>query len=217
MRVNGRVVRELGTLVGTDDRVEVDGSIVRADRAFRYVVLHKPVGAVTTMHDPQGRRTVAQLVPPGSRVVPVGRLDYESSGVLLLTNDGALANRLLHPKYGVEKTYRAVVTGRLSPADLKALRDGIDLAGVRAASAGLRVVAHRRSSSVVDIVVHEGRNRLVRRMFEALGHPVVRLIRLRFGPIALGGLLPGATRALFPRELRALQAHRDEDSRGNGS
>src|SRR5581483_7986273 len=125
VRINGRVVRELGTIVRPGDLVEADGVTVSAE-ALRYVVLHKPAGVMTTMRDPQGRRTVAQLVPEGARVVPVGRLDFDTSGVLLLTNDGDLANRLLHPKFGVEKTYRAVVAGRLSPADMRKLGEGVD-------------------------------------------------------------------------------------------
>jgi len=207
VRMNGRVVRELGTIVRPGDLVEADGVTVSAE-ALRYVVLHKPAGVMTTMRDPQGRRTVAQLVPEGARVVPVGRLDFDTSGVLLLTNDGDLANRLLHPKFGVEKTYRAVVAGRLSPADMRKLGEGVDAGDLHAGPAKVRVVAAGHERSVVDVTIHEGRNRQVRRMFEALGHPVRQLARLRFGPIALGGLAPGRTRALSPRERAALEAHR---------
>jgi 23S rRNA pseudouridine2605 synthase len=208
VRVNRLVVRKLGTLVCPSDRVEIGGKHVRPAEERAYVVMHKPAGVVTTMRDPQGRRTVAQLLRRGPRVVPVGRLDYDTSGVLLLTDDGALAHRLSHPRFGVEKTYRAVIEGRLSALDARRLRSGAAL-GFQAAQAKLRIVAARRDASVVDITIHEGRNRQVRRMFEAVGHPVVRLARLRFGPISLGDLAPGRTRQLTKSERRALERYRD--------
>ena len=197
-------MRELGTLVGTGDRVTVDG-VAACVQEHAYLVLHKPAGVVTTMRDPQGRRTIAELLPKTPRVVPVGRLDYDTSGVLLLTNDGDLANRLLHPRFGVEKVYRATIRGRLGAADVTALRTGIDLDDFRAAGVNVRVVAVRREQSVVDVTLHEGRNRQVRRMFEAVGHPVIVLTRMRFGPIALGALAPGRTRELSQRERRSLE------------
>jgi 23S rRNA pseudouridine2605 synthase len=208
VRVNGRVVRELGTLVHAGDRIDVDGTPIPAAQEPAYVVLHKPVGVVTTMRDPQGRRTVAELLPAGPRVVPVGRLDYDTSGVLLLTNDGELGNRLLHPRFGVEKTYRAEIRGRLSAVDVRRINDGVELDEFRTAGARLRVVSVRRGHSVVDITVHEGRNRQVRRMFESLGHPVIGLVRLRFGPVSLGDLAPGQTRPLSKKERAALEIHR---------
>ena len=219
VRVNGRIVRELGTIVAPGDSIEADGAMVRAE-ARRYVVLHKPAGVVTTMRDPQGRRTVAELMTPGPRVVPVGRLDFDTSGVLLLTNDGDLANRLLHPKFGVEKTYRAVIAGRLSAAAVRQLGEGVDFGDLHAAPAKVRVVAAGRDRSVVDVTIHEGRNRQVRRMFDALGYPVRQLTRLRFGPIALGALASGHTRGLSSRERAALETHRaaaSEVRRADGS
>lgn len=206
VRVNGKIVRELGTSVGEGDRVEVAGRRVELQAERAYLVMHKPVNVVTTMRDPQKRRTVAELIPKAlPRVVPVGRLDYDTSGVLLLTNDGALANVLTHPRFGVEKIYRAVVSGRLAPAEIARLQGGVQLDEFRAAGARVRVVAVRRDSSVLDITIHEGKNRQVRRMLEAVGHPVVGLARLRFGPIALGDLRPGGTRSVTERELRALR------------
>ena len=202
VRVNGKVVRELGTTVDPADRVDVSGKVVVFEQAPAYLLMHKPVNVVTTMHDPQGRRTVAQLIPKGlPRVVPVGRLDYDTSGVLLLTNDGELANRLTHPRYGVEKTYRAVIRGKLTPAELKQLQAGVQLDEHRAGEARLRVVASARETSVLDLTIHEGKNRQVRRMFEAVGHPVLELVRLRFGPLKLGDLPPGHSRPLTEREL----------------
>jgi len=216
VRVNGRPVRELGTTVGEGDRVEVDGAGAVQPTPFRYIVAHKPVRMVTTMRDPEGRRTVASLVPKGGpRLVPVGRLDYDTSGVLLMTNDGDLANVLTHPRFGVEKTYRAVVRGRLAPGDVRALLEGIRLPEGGAAPAKLRVVSTSRGYSELDITIHEGRNRQVRRMLEATEHPVVSLARLRFGPISLGDLPAGAVRDATPRELRALRVVADGAARAD--
>jgi 23S rRNA pseudouridine2605 synthase len=209
VRVNGKIVRELGTSVEAGDRVDVSGTIVKLNETATTLVLHKPAGVMTTMHDPEGRRTVADLIPKGTpRVVPVGRLDYDTSGVLLLSNDGELANKLTHPRFGVDKTYRAVVEGRLLPDEVKRLQNGVWIEEFKAQGAEIRVVAVRRESAVVDLTIHEGKNRQVRRMFEAVGHPVIALARLRFGPIRLGDLPPGQTRPLTEREERMLEALR---------
>jgi 23S rRNA pseudouridine2605 synthase len=208
VRVNGRIVRELGRLVDTTDRVEVDGRAVEPATEATYLLLNKPLGVVTTMRDPQGRRTVADLLPGGVRVVPVGRLDYATSGALLLTDDGELAHRLLHPRFGVEKTYRAAIAGRLSAEDVRRLNRGIALGDFRAAGAKVRILSAGRDGSVVDVTIHEGRNRQIRRMFEALGHRVVALTRTRFGPLRLGSLAPGRARPLTPKERAALERHR---------
>jgi pseudouridine synthase len=201
VRVNGKVVRELGTVVSSDDRVDVSGAPVVVHTEESYLVMHKPVNVMTTMRDPEGRRTVAELLPKGlPRVVPVGRLDYDTSGVLLFTNDGELANVLTHPRFGVDKTYRAVVKGRLMPEEVRRLQSGVMLEEFRAAGAQLKVVATRRDTSVIDMTVHEGKNRQVRRMFDAVGHPVVALARLRFGRIRLGDLPPGQSRPLTEKE-----------------
>ena len=200
-------MRELGTSVDNDAHVEVDGRVVRPAIEKTYVVLHKPAGVMTTMRDPEGRRTVAQIVRGAgirARVVPVGRLDYDTSGVLLLTDDGETANVLTHPRFGVEKTYRATVRGRLDRDAVETILRGVRLDEGRAAPAHLRVVATRRDVSLIDLTIHEGRNRQVRRMFEATGHPVVALARLRFGPIALGDLPVGGVRTLTERERAAL-------------
>lgn len=196
----------MGTVVSESDRVELDGRIVRPNVERTYVVLHKPAAVMTTMRDPQGRRTVAALVPKGiARVVPVGRLDYDTTGVLLLTDDGELAHLLTHPRFGVEKTYRATIEGRLTPPEIEVLRRGIRLEDFRAGGTRIRVVAARASATVLDITIHEGKNRQVRRMFEAMGHRVLALSRLRFGPIRLGSLPAGHTRPVTGRELAQLR------------
>jgi 23S rRNA pseudouridine2605 synthase len=206
VRVNGKPVRELGTIVSTEDRIDVSGTPVRLQEEPAYLLMHKPAGVMTTMRDPQGRRTVADIIPKGvPRVVPVGRLDYDTSGVLLLTNDGELANVLTHPRFGVEKTYRAVVKGRLMPEEIAKLRSGVLLEDFRASGAQLRIVATRRETSIVDITIHEGKNRQVRRMFDAVDHPVVALARLRFGPLKLGDLPPGHSRPLTAKEVSQLR------------
>jgi pseudouridine synthase len=205
--INGRVVRELGTSVAQDDVVSVRGRRITPVSAPTYLVVHKPLNVMTTMHDPQGRRTIASLLPKEfPRVVPVGRLDYDTSGVLLMTNDGRLAYVLTHPKFGVRKTYRVTVAGRLQALEIKRLRDGLPLSGIKTAGAALRALAVRSDASIVDLTIHEGRNRQVRRMFEALGHPVLALARIRFGPIKLGQLPPGEVRPASLPEIAALRA-----------
>lgn len=206
VRVNGVVVRQLGTLVSAADVIEVGSTRISIEARRAYVLLNKPVNVVTTMRDPQGRRTVADLIPKGlPRIVPVGRLDYDTSGALLLTNDGELANALTHPRFGVEKTYRALVKGRLAPAEIERLQSGVRLEEFQAQGARVRVLSVRADSSVADVTIHEGKNRQVRRMFEAIGHPVLSLARLRFGPLKLGDLPPGRSRPLTERELGQLR------------
>jgi len=208
VRVNGKLVRELGSRVEDGDRVEVNAkTVVMPQREV--LVLHKPLGVVTTMSDPEGRRTVEDIVREhrgarSARLVPVGRLDYDTSGVLLLTNDGDLAYALTHPRFGVDKVYRATLRGRLEPEMVEKLRRGIFLEGRRTSPAMLRVVSVSRDRSVVDLTLHEGRYRQVRRMFEVVGHPLVSLERLRFGPVSLGSLRPAHLRELTPSERKAL-------------
>ncbi len=204
--VNGKPVRELGSSVTEADLVTVRGRKVQLTGEFEYLVLHKPVNVMTTMRDPQGRRTIVSLLAKDlPRVVPVGRLDYDTSGVLLLTNDGELAHILTHPKFGVQKTYRVTVHGRLQRDDVKRLREGLSLDGVKSAGAQLRAVAVRSAASIIDLTIHEGRNRQVRRMFEVLGHPVLTLVRMRFGPLRIGELPVGGIRRASEREIAALR------------
>jgi len=198
--VNG-VVAELGRRVDPDrDEIEVDGALVAVAPGLVHYLLNKPAGVITTAADPQGRPTVVGLVPDEPRVFPVGRLDADTEGLLILTNDGALAQRLTHPRYGVEKEYVAEVVGAPSPAAVRALRRGVELDDGMTEPARVALVA----PSVLRIVIHEGRNRQVRRMCEAVGHPVSRLVRIRIGPIADRRLGPGRWRPLAAEEVRAL-------------
>jgi 23S rRNA pseudouridine2605 synthase len=190
----------LNTVVGAHDRVAVDGKPVARQR-LAYVLLHKPAGVVTTARDPQGRPTVVELVPAEPRVVPVGRLDADTTGALLLTNDGPLAHRLAHPRYGVEKTYVAEVEGDPDEDALRALRDGLELEDGRTAPAKARRLGPGR----VELVLHEGRKHQVKRMLAAVGHPVVRLHRSAYAGLTLEGLEePGEWRELRPDEAHAL-------------
>jgi pseudouridine synthase len=186
-------------------KVEVDGVEVNLDPNVRYFAFHKPVGVVTTMRDPQGRPDLRAYLPSeGPRVFPVGRLDRESEGLLLLTNDGELANRLLHPRYGVEKEYLAEVRGRPTARHAARLRAGVDLDDGPAAARRARVVDARGDRGALLVVMTEGRKREVRRMLAAVDLPVVRLIRLRIGPVRLGRMAPGTLRELTHDEVRAL-------------
>jgi len=198
--VNGAVAA-LGRRIDPErDEIEVDGALVGVAPGLVHYLLNKPAGVITTAADPQGRPTVVELVPDEPRVFPVGRLDADTEGLLILTNDGALAERLTHPRFGVEKEYVAEVRGAPSPGTVRALRRGVALDDGVTAPAKVALV----SPSVLRLVIHEGRNRQVRRMCEAVGHPVVRLVRIRIGPVADRRLAPGRWRPLDPEEVRAL-------------
>ena len=199
--VNGDVA-ELGRRVDPErDRVVVDGVPIGVRPGLVHYLLNKPPGVVTTASDPQRRPTVVELVPAEPRVFPVGRLDLDTEGLLLLTNDGDLANRIAHPSHGVPKEYLAEVEREPSRGALRRLREGVELADGITAPAQASLVA----PTLVRLIIHEGRNRQVRRMLEAVGHPVVRLIRTRIGPIADQRLAPGRWRPLTNDELRSLE------------
>jgi 23S rRNA pseudouridine2605 synthase len=200
VKVNG-VPAVLGQRVDpTRDRIELDGVALPVLPGLVHYVINKPTGVLTTADDPQGRPTVVGLVPDVPRVFPVGRLDADSEGLLILTNDGDLAQRLSHPSFGVEKEYLAEVEGTPSAGALRRLREGVELEDGMTAPATVGVV----SPGVLRIVIHEGRNRQIRRMTEAVGHPVCRLVRTRIGPLTGRGLGPGEWRPLTLSEVRAL-------------
>src|SRR6266542_4346194 len=192
---------QLNTFVAARDRVEVDGRRVTAQR-LAYLLLHKPAGVVTTARDPEGRRTDVDFVPRDPRVAPVGRLDVDTTGALLLTNDGPLAHRLAHPRYGVEKVYEVEVEGRPSDEALRALAEGVELEDGVTAPARVR----RLGRSRIELTLHEGRNRQVKRMCDAVGLPVRRLHRSRYAGLDLKGLGPGDWRELTGAEVDALRS-----------
>ena len=199
--VNGEVAA-LGQRVDVErDKVAVDDILVSTRAGLVYYLLNKPNGVVTTARDPEGRPTVIDLLPLEPRVFPVGRLDADTEGLLVLTNDGDLTHHLTHPSFGVEKEYLAQVEGRPSPAALRRLREGVELDDGMTAPAKVR----RVSSDTLELTIHEGRNRQIKRMCEAVGHRVVALRRTRFGPLALGDLEPGASRRLSAAEIERLR------------
>lgn len=206
VRVNGAVVDRLGVRVDPDrDRIEVDGKRLALEPKA-YFMLNKPKGVITAVKDPRGRRTVVDLLPKtGLRLYPVGRLDFETVGLLLVTNDGELAFRLTHPSFGVEKVYVADVRGWISDEAVRRLARGVLLEDGLTAPAKVKVLGRSARSSRIEIAICEGRNRQVRRMAEAVGFPVVELVRIRFGPLKLGGLKVGAHRSLRPEEVQALR------------
>ncbi len=191
---------QLNTFVEATDKVEVDGREVIKQR-LAHLLLHKPAGVVTTADDPQGRPTVVELVPSEPRVVPVGRLDVDTTGALLLTNDGQLSHRLAHPRYGVEKTYVAEVEGEPSDETLAQLEAGVELDDGRTAPAKAR----RLGPHAIELTIHEGRNRQVKRMLDAVGHRVTRLHRSGYAGLMLEGLEPGQWRELEPSEVERLR------------
>jgi 23S rRNA pseudouridine2605 synthase len=192
---------QLNTFVGPRDRVEVDGRLVER-QALAYVLLHKPAGVVTTASDPHGRPTVVQLVAHESRVVPVGRLDADTTGALLLTNDGELAHRLAHPRYEVEKVYEVEVEGEPSDEALQRLEAGVELDDGRTGPARVR----RLAPSKLELSIHEGRKHQVKRMLAAVGHPVTRLHRGRYAGLTVEEFEPGEWRELEPSEVARLQS-----------
>jgi len=204
--VNGKIVRELGAKVSAGDRISVNGWEFKEDAPRVYILLNKPKGYVTTASDPEGRKTVLDLLSGiQDRVFPVGRLDYDTEGLLLLTNDGELSFALTHPKYGVDKTYTARVWGVPSESKLQELSRGIMLEDGITAPAKVKLLSRGRQSEV-QISIHQGKKRQVRRMLQAVGHRVVSLRRIRFGPLNLEGLPLGSFRHLTRQEVAALKA-----------
>ena len=217
VQINGKVVRSLATIVIPEsDEVRVDGNTVSPPREHTYYLLHKPVGVVCTAHDPQRRPTVMTLVPKTARVFPVGRLDQDSSGALLITNDGALTHRILHPRYRIDKEYEVTVLGTIDEDALDRLRKGVQLPDEDGPTAPATVEVVRRlpRRSRLRIVLHEGKKRQVRRMLETVGHSVLQLRRIRIGPIVLGRLQPGEFRALTAEEVTALRRTTQEPEHG---
>lgn len=212
--VNGAVATEMGVLVDpAHDRIAVDGRPLPSPATCSYILLHKPPGVLSTVRDTRGRPTVLDLIQPAlsgaegppARLYPVGRLDLESEGLLLLTDDGALAYRLMHPRYQVEKEYHAFIQGRPAAATLQRWREGRVFVDERPAPARVEVLRHRGSDTWLQVILHEGRKRQVRRTAEALGHPVLRLVRVRLDGLTLGDLPAGRWRNLTAPEVTALQ------------
>jgi 23S rRNA pseudouridine2605 synthase len=206
--VNGQTVREMGTKIDPQhDHVKVDGRHLQPSPPAAFIMLNKPKGVLSSLSDPAGRPTVKDLLPGvGLRVFPVGRLDYDSEGLMLLTNDGELAQTLLHPRHHVPKTYLIKVKGVLGQEEINSLERGVQLDDGPTSPAHVKKGGKAVQNSWLEITIHEGRKHQVKRMLEAVGHPVIKLTRVRFGPLRLGDLAVGEYRYLTDREANALRA-----------
>ena len=207
VRVNGKVVTELGTKADPErDHIKVDGKLINPGQPKAYIMLNKPAGYVTTMSDPEGRKTVRELLKGiRGRVYPVGRLDYTTEGLLLMTNDGDFAHQIMHPLYELPKTYLVKINGMLDEKAMHTLAKGVYLDDGRTMPAEVKKIRKEVSNSWIEITIREGKKRQVRRMLERVGHPVIKLKRTRIGPVSLGTLPLGRYRHLKPGEVSALQ------------
>lgn len=205
--VNGKVLKEPGYDVQEGDEVRLFGRVITPETKNVYYLLNKPIGYVTTTMDKEGRPTVLDLVQAeGIRLFPVGRLDYNTSGLLILTNDGDLSNRLMHPSKEFPKTYRVRAAGTVTLNDIRKLENGVDIGGFITSKAEAKLVLHDKNSTIVDLTIHEGKNRQVRRMFDALGYPVQELERIGLGNLVIGRLATGSYRKLSKEEVEYLKS-----------
>lgn len=206
VEVNGEVVTKLGSTVKPGDIITVEGNILDNSKSYEYYLLNKPKGVVTTTNDEKGRKTVVDLIDTSTRIYPVGRLDYDTTGALILTNDGELANLLMKPDSLVDKTYIAKVKGIVQIPDIQKLRNGVVIDGVktRKAKVKLKSIDKKKETSILELTIHEGKNHQIKKMFEVLGYKVIKLRRERIGELNLKGLLPGEYRKLSIKEVKIL-------------
>jgi pseudouridine synthase len=207
VRVNGKTITQMGYVVNPDQaEVRVDNQVIRPAVDKVYLILNKPAGYLTTVSDPEGRRTVFELLPNlKERIFPVGRLDSDSEGLLLLTNDGELANQLMHPRYGVKKKYLVTIRGELDLKNIRSIERGIMLEEGKTAPVKIRILRSSRTITSLELEISEGKKRQIRRMFTAVGHPVLKLLRIQFGPLSLGNLKLGKYRFLNKPEINNLR------------
>lgn len=207
VKVNDVTISELGTKVNTSsDKVEVNNKLIKLEENKVYIMLNKPEGYVTTNSDEKGRKTILDIVKVNERIYPIGRLDYDSSGLLLLTNDGDIYNKIIHPRVNVDKKYVALVKGIFTQDEMKKFREGINIGDYMTSDAEIKILERYNSSCKVEIIIHEGKNRQIRRMCSALGHEVVSLKRISVGDITLGTLTKGDWRYLEKEELDYLNS-----------
>ena len=206
VKVNGKVVTELGTKVKTSDTIEVENNIIDNVKTYEYYLLNKPREVISSASDEHGRKTVVDLVVTGERIYPVGRLDYDTTGAILLTNDGYLANKLMHPSSEIEKKYIAKVSGLITGYEIKQLRDGVIIEGKKTAKAKVKLKKYDKKTdkSVVELIIHEGRNHQVKKMFEVINHEVIKLKRETYANLDLTNLKPGEYRSLTNKEVAIL-------------
>lgn len=206
VRVNGEVIDELGVKVGKSDKIEVEGIMLDRNYNYEYYLLNKPRGVITAVSDDKGRKTVVDLIDTTTRIYPVGRLDYDTTGVLLLTNDGKLANGLMHPSRKIDKVYIAKVEGILTGYDVKRLRSGIVIDGYKTSKCHVKVksIDKKKNTCIVEIVIHEGRNHQVKKMIESVGKKVIKLKRERFAILTTDGVKAGDYRRLTNKEVAVI-------------
>lgn len=205
VKVNGKII-DVGYLVSSKDKVEVDGNLLVKEKKFEYYLLNKPRSVVSTTNDEHNRKTVVDIINTKTRIYPVGRLDYDTTGVILLTNDGKLANLLMHPSSNIDKTYVAKVRGIVTGYDIKKLRNGVYIDNIKTSKAKvkLRKIDKKKETSIVELTIHEGRNHQVKKMFESLGYKVDKLTRIRYAFFTTDGLKVGEYRKLNPKEVSVL-------------
>lgn len=206
VKVNGSVITELGFKVNENDVVEVDSNVIKVEENKVYIILNKPTGYITSNSDEKERKTILDIVNVKERIYPIGRLDYDSSGLLLLTNDGDIYNKIIHPKKEIEKRYIATVKGTFSKEELEKFRSGVDIGGYITAPAKIKVIKESKSNSVVEITIHEGKNRQVRKMCSAFNHEVLNLKRIAIGKLSLDNLKEGQWRNLNEKEVSYLKS-----------
>ncbi len=206
VKVNGEIIRELGTKVTKKDVITVCGDVLDKNKNYEYYILNKPRGVISSVSDPCGRRTVVDLIETDARIYPIGRLDYDTTGVLLLTNDGELANKLMHPSSNIEKTYVVKVDGLVTGKDIKTLRNGVIINGNKTYPAKVKLKSYNKKTdkSIVVLTIHEGKNHQVKNMFKVLGHDVLKLKREKYADLGLVGLRVGEYRKLTNKEVSVL-------------
>lgn len=208
VKVNGEIIKKLGYDVKEDDLVEIDERKISLQKKYIYLIMNKPTGFVTTMSDEYDRPTVMDLIPDvEERVYPVGRLDMNTSGLLIFTNDGELANALTHPSTNVNKKYKLLCNGILNRNEVKILEKGVNIDGYKTSPCEIKIIKHLKASTMAEIIIHEGKKRQIRRMFETIGHPVQKLERIAIGDIKIGHMKQGSVRKLSDDEVRKLKGN----------
>lgn len=206
VKVNGETVKELGTKVKNSDTIQVENTILDNNKNYEYYLLNKPREVISSVKDECGRKTVVELINTSERIYPIGRLDYDTTGIILLTNDGNLANKLMHPSSNIEKKYIAKVNGLVTGYEIKKLREGVIIDGKKTHRAKVNLKSYDKKSdkSLVELIIHEGRNHQVRKMFEAINHDILKLKREKYANLDLTGLKPGEYRKLSNKEIAIL-------------
>lgn len=206
VKVNGEIINNIVMIDDENDIVELDGKVIRLEEKKVYIIINKPTDIITSVKDQFQRKTVIDLIDIKERVFPVGRLDYDTSGILLLTNDGDVAYKMSHPSHEIDKVYEAEVLGHFSEKEIYSFKNGLQIEDYVTSPSEINIISEKKDVSLVEITIHEGRNRQVRKMCEKVGHPVLRLKRIKFGKLELGDLKPGEWRYLMDKEVEYLKS-----------